>query len=270
MADDKTFRMAPAPEARCPAHPDSAVVATCHRCGRFVCAADAHALLRGTYCDGCADRPEVNILDGFHRAHFGERDGWAKLLGVTGALALAATAFLATGGWTGAAPPALLALTVALAGYGALGVAYFFRVRAARWGLVALLSLCAPLAVGVAGPWALVLLALPGLFVGGAFTSVSSRLFFRLEVPVEALERDWRRRYDNPAARDAVSWAVLGLLLPLALPVALVVAVIALLRVDPTAQPPIGGKTRALFALILSLVALAAWALVFTTGLRPW
>ncbi|MDX2010693.1 MAG: hypothetical protein SFW67_10900 [Myxococcaceae bacterium] len=253
-------------DARCPEHPDSAAIASCQRCGRFVCGADAQVLLKGTFCDACATRPEVSFLDAFKRAHFGVRDGWAWLFGMSGLAALLSAALLATMAFDGRAAGPELAAAGLLCAYGVLGVAFFFGVSSARWGLVGFGALCAVFLLATEGPWAILLMVPPGLFVAAALASVPNRLFFRLEVPVATLEREWRRRYDNPGARQAVSWALLGALLPLFLPIALVSAIIALLKVNPTAQPPIGGRPQALFALAVTVVALALWGLAFSTG----
>jgi hypothetical protein len=252
-------------DARCPEHPDLAAVASCGRCGRFVCQRDAQTLMKGTFCEACAQRPEVNFLDTFRRLHEGTREGWAWFFGVTGLLALVAMGALIANDLV--SPGARgLALVMTLVSFGALGLAFFFRVRAARWGLVAWLGLVAVLVVGFEGPVALWLLVVPALFLTSALLSAPTRLFFRLPVSVDALEREWRRRYDNPMARQAVSWAVLGALLPIFLPGALVTGLIALARVDPTAQPPIGGRRQALTALVIATLACLVWVGLFSVG----
>lgn len=256
--------MSPPADARCPEHPDAVAIASCQRCGRFVCGADAQVLLQGTFCTACAMRPEVSFLDAFKRAHFGVRDGWAWTFGMSGVAALLAAALVLKIALSDDRA-GLFAFAALLGASGALGVAFFFGVPMARWGLALLVGVCALLLLATEGPWALPLVVPPGLIVTSALVSVPNRLFFRLDVPVQTLERAWRRRYDNPGAQQAVSWALLGVLVPLFLPIALVSAALALRRVDPRAQPPVGGKTPALFALVLSCVALLSWAFALTS-----
>jgi hypothetical protein len=254
-------------DACCPEHPDTAALTSCGRCGRFVCHRDAQVLLKGTFCHACAQRPEVNFVDTFLRVHEGQRDGWAWLLGVMGLLSLGTAGLLVPSGIRFDLAPGLeVAVIGLLVSFGALGIAFFLRVAAARWGLVLWLTVVSIVVAGFIGPWTLLLMVPPALLLASALVSVPTRLFFRLPVPVHALEREWRRRYDNPLARQATSWALLGALLPIFLPIALLSSLIALSRVDPTAQPPIGGRGQALTALVVATLAGLAWALVLVLG----
>lgn len=73
------------------------------------------------------------------------------------------------------------------------------------------------------------------------------------------LEREWRRQYDNPLARSALSLGIGSFFVPFFAPIALVTSVIALLRVNPKAQPPIGGRGRAIAGLVLGLLGGLFW-----------
>ena len=219
--------------------------------------------MNGVFCADCAVRPEVDFLDAYKREHWGKRDSWAWLLGLTGLASAAISTFmlttvdLAAPLFTGA-----LAWVVFTALYAVVGVAFWFRVRLARPGLVVLVALLGVVLVASLGPAALVSMVIPLGVAGSALTTTRTKLFFRIDVTAAALEKEWRRLYDNPIARQALSYGVASLFFPLFGPIALVTGFIGLSRVNPAATPSIGGRGAALAGVVLGFVVTLGWILV--------
>lgn len=214
-------------------------------------------LVNGVFCEACAVRPEIAYLETLKQKHWGKRDVWAWLFGLSGVAAVvpgiaAATAVTSTdwasAGW------ALLFFA-----YSIVGVSFWLRLRFARAGLAVLYTLLSLGLFSVAGVFALVSVLLPGLLIISALTNVRTKLFFKMEVPAQLLEREWRREYDNPLARSALSLGFGSFFFPFFAPVAVVTSVIALTRVNSTAQPPVGGRGRAIGGLILGLLGGLFW-----------
>lgn len=262
--------MTPPTDAQCAKHPGVAAVGSCSRCGTFVCADDARRLMQGTFCADCAARPEVAFLDTYRSTHWGKRDSWAWLFGVTGLISAAATVGLlglVDFAELSVAGPLGWALFTAL--YAVTAVAFWARVRLARVALAALVGLLGVVLLRALGPPALVSLLLPVWLTVSALTNVRTKLFFRIEVPPAQLERAWRRGYDTPVARQALSYGIGGLFLPVFAPLAVVLGVVGLLRVDPRATPPVGGRAASLAGVVLGVLVMGAWVAVVANGLAP-
>jgi hypothetical protein len=249
--------------ATCPRHAERTVVGTCTRCGTFVCDEDMRPLVNGVFCADCAVRPEINYLDAYRQAHWGKRDSWAWLMGLTGLASAVTSALLLTTIdvaeplLTGALPWVFFTTL-----YAVLGVAFWFRVRLARPALVALVALLGIVLVASVGPMALVSMIIPVALVGSALTTTRTKLFFQIPVSAAALETEWRRLYDNPIARQALSYGLASLFFPFFAPLALVMGLIGLARVNPKATPSIGGRMPALAGVVLGLLVTAGWVLV--------
>lgn len=243
--------------AFCPRHPDSASVATCQRCGTFVCEHDVKRLVNGVFCEACAARPEIAYLETLKQRHWGQRDAWAWLFGLAGVAAILVAAVAATRTTTSLTNRLVFGAPFVV--FGIVGIAFWLRVRLARIGVALLFGLLAIVLLVEAGPLALVSLLLPGGLLVSMLTDVRTKLFFRIDVSSAVLEREWRRQYDNPLARSALSLGIGSFFVPFFAPIALVTSVIALLRVNPKAQPPIGGRGRAIAGLLLGLLGGLFW-----------
>jgi hypothetical protein len=238
-------------------------VGSCSRCGTFVCEDDVRRLVNGVFCADCAARPEIDYLDAYKRAHWGKRDSWAWLLGLTGMASAATSAFLLT--TIDLAEPLFsgsLPWLVFTALYAVVGVTFWLRVRHARSALVVLVVLLSIVLVAVLGPMALGPMIIPLAIAASALTTTRTKLFFQMDVTAAALEKEWRRRYDNPMARQAMSYGLASLFFPLFGPIAVVTGLIGLSRVNPAATPSIGGRKAALVGVLLGFVVTLGWALV--------
>lgn len=252
---------------RCALHPDALAGATCQRCGGFVCTACTTWVMGRMYCPACAVRPEVNYLEAFRLKLWGQRDASAWLVVVVTELLL----FLALGMLMSLEFVVALACLVSAG----VGLAFFLGMRWARLGLLAVPLLAMLLTAPSAGAPALVFFV-PLMVAVNIFRDTRSRLFFRLEVPERELRRLWDRRVNNPLARHALSLGAGSLLMHVLTPLlsfldvelalsfifmamsmlALVLGTVALRRVDPEAQPPIGRRWEALGAMGLALASL--------------
>ncbi len=225
--------------------------------------------MNGVFCADCAARPEVDYLDAYKREHWGKRDSWAWLLGLTGLASAATSAFLLT--TIDLDEPLLtgpLPWLVFTALYAVIGVAFWRRVQLARRGLF---FIVAPLGVALAvslGPMSVTLLGIPIIAATMALRSTRTKLFFQMEVPVAALEAAWSHQHDNPLARRALSLGLWSLLMPLFAPLAAVMGIIGLRRVRPDARPPIGGRRESLGGLVLGLGVTLYWAV--SIGIKAW
>jgi drug/metabolite transporter (DMT)-like permease len=252
-------------DARCAVHPDVQALASCHRCGGFVCEQDSRLIDARRYCLPCAGRPEVDYLEAFRLKYWGKRDSWAWFFGLGGLVNLmTAAALVITALQSQRAPPSMSALVTVLVTVltGVTGVLFWLGRPIARPGLLVCLLLAggAPLleeglnrAVGLGA------LLFPALIVASALASVRTKLFFKLDVPREKLRRAWDQLHNNTLAQQAPSVAVLGLLVPFVAPLAVVMGAIGLRRVDPSAHPPIGFKGRAIGGLVLGSLGTLFW-----------
>jgi hypothetical protein len=104
--------------------------------------------------------------------------------------------------------------------------------------------------------------------IASAFTNVRSQLFFKLDVPRERLRRDWAIYHDNQAARSAAAMGVGGLLIPGLGLLAIGFGVYAYRKVNPTAHPPIGGRSSALVGIIVGAIDTVLWAFILLYAWR--
>ncbi|WP_426756114.1 B-box zinc finger protein [Myxococcus sp. Y35] len=259
---------------RCALHPDALAGATCQRCGSFLCTTCTTWVMGRMYCPTCAVRPEVDYLETFRLGLWGRRDAGAWLVGGVTVLLVGLALLALVSGDLGAGLACLASAGV--------GVAFFLGLRWARLGLLAVPLLAMLLTAPSLGPPAL-LFFIPLIVAVNIFRDTRNRLFFRLDVPERELHLLWDRRINNPLARHALSLGVFALFMPVfaqmlfilgVLPVltfgfvgvavlAVVLGAVALRRVDPQAQPPIGRRWEALGGLCLGLASLALWGLLY-------
>ncbi len=243
--------------ARCPRHPENSASGACERCGTFFCELDQREVSGRVYCQSCAALADVDYLEAFRKKYWGKRDAWAWLLGAGGALNAVTAAFSAASGQVGAA-----AVQVAAA---ALGICFWLGLRFARIGVV---LLNAALAV-----WLFAQGAGAGLFAGvwpfalslAMIANTRNKLFFKMDVPRETLQKAWHLYHNNIYARIGFMLSFIGLIaFPLAA-VALGLSLVGLRRVDPKAHPPIGRRGQAIAGVVLG-----ALGLLIGPGLLLW
>jgi len=99
----------------------------------------------------------------------------------------------------------------------------------------------------------------PVLITLAIYQNTRNKLFFKEDVPREALEKAWHLYANNTVARAGFILGLIGLAaFPLA-PMALLCSIIGLRRVDPTASPPIGRKGQAIAGIALGAVSTVGW-----------
>ena len=259
-------------QATCSLHPDRAATHTCSRCGAFVCDADHRQLGGNVFCPTCAARADVDYLGAFRQSLWGKRDGWAWLVGI-GALLNAVGGF---GAFASGTP--VYGVIGVLAGV--VGACYFLGMRWARVGL-----LVSPLIGGAAGIVSafaapsltafergqrtgtmLGTMLIPMLVVTAMYFDTRNRLFFKIEVPREKLQKAWDLYSNNPLARGGFMLSLLSLIVPGLGLLSLAMSIVALMRVNPTGHPPIGRKGQAIAGIVLSGLSVAGWALVLVVS----
>jgi len=236
---------------RCATHPDEAASGTCTRCGGFFCAACQRGVLGKVYCAACAERPDVNYLEQFRLKLWGKRDSSTWTMGVW-ALALAAFVVMALRNGQ----------YVSALGFGScagLSVAFFLGMAWSRKALIITPLIFAPVCALLRDFEAIILLVSTSGAAVGVYRNTRSQLFFRLQVPVDRLQRLWHLRENNPIARNALSFAAGALIIPLFAPVAIVLGVLGLQRVNPRATPPVGRRADAIGAIVLGVLVIAGW-----------
>jgi hypothetical protein len=241
----------------------------CFRCGVFLTGESLVLLGTNTFCAECARRPDVDYVEAFRLKHWGKRDGWAWLLGLGGVvnvLAALGSLFFALSEGSTQLREVLLSSGVLLT-FGAVSIAFFFKVRAARWALAALWLCASAVSFSTLG-----LLAIPGalitlLLITTLLTNWRTRLFFELPVSRGKLEAMWRLFHDNVVARNAVTVAFSGLMVPPLAPVGLVMGVVGLRRVDPKAWPPVGRRGYALAGIVLGAMGTLGWGVLLASML---
>ena len=233
----------------------------------FICEADVRAVAGQVLCPACAARPDASYLEEFRAGHWGKRDGFAWLWGLTVPLNLA----LLAGALVTGAP---LAATVNLA-LGAGGTFYFLGRPWAR-GLIFLLPAVtmggtlawmvagatgwpgAPRVIGFAiasGAVALV----PAVVAFNVYFDGRNQLFFQVPLPAPKLQKAWDRHANNGAARSGLLLSLAGLVVPGMSVAGLACSIYGLTRVNPTAHPPIGRKGQAVAGIILGALGVVEW-----------
>ncbi len=200
------------------------------------------------FCVECAQRPEVDYLEAFRLQYWGKRDAWSWLMGFGGVLnAVMVVALTIEGQYISAFSSAL---------WSAVQVAFFFRVRTARWLLVALplLSFAEHAVLGVPFEVLGVLLirVLMGVLISLAIIrSTRNQLFFRIQATPQQLRKAWNLYANNTVARLGFGLSLLGIVFfPLG-PFALGLSILGLRNVNPQAHPPIGRKRQAIAGIVL-------------------
>jgi hypothetical protein len=80
-----------------------------------------------------------------------------------------------------------------------------------------------------------------------------------MEVSPEALKKAWDLYHNNTLARVGVLLGFFGMLIPGVGILALICSTIALRRVNPNAQPPIGRKGQAITGIVLGGLSTLYW-----------
>lgn len=257
------------PGARCHRHPERPAVASCERCGNFLCAGDRVLLDRRVYCATCSARPDVDYLEAYRLKYWGKRDAWAWLFGlgglynvVAGPLLVLATTLSETRERAG-----VLALGALLTLVGINNLCFFFGVKWSRYGVVASTALFGLAQVFTLGPAGLITLAFGLAITASILLNTRNKLFFEMEVSREALKKSWDIYSNNRLARSATLAGIAGLLLGIFAPVALVAGILALRRVDPNAHPPIGNRGYAIAGIVLGVVGTLLWGGILVASL---
>jgi len=245
----------PAPAAAmCPRHPDQPAAGVCTRCGGFFCSADVVRFDDKPFCPSCAALPEVDYLEAFRLKYWGRRDGWAWVfgLGALGNLVLAVVAVVAKNP---------LFVVYALLGM-AVGVGFWLGMRWARVGMAAVVALGIVVNVSLMGPAGASSMIVPILFVISVYQDTRNRLFFKIDVSRERLQKAWNLYCNNSIARAGFIMGVLALLFGPVAVIGLPCSIVGLRRVDPQAHPPIGRRGQAIAGIVLNSVGLAVLAVV--------
>ena len=162
---------------------------------------------------------------------------------------------------------ALLGLTVV---WLVLDVSYFFGASWARTGIV-VMPLVFGAVSGLANRGAGIGLSvvLPTLvsvaIAAAAYRSPRNKLFFKLDVTRDELQRTWDLYRNNQAVRTGLILSFLGLL-PFVSFLSLFLSILGLARVNPDARPPIGRQGQAIAGIVLSLLGILWTVFVLVIG----
>jgi hypothetical protein len=243
----------------CSIHPDRPALFACVRCGAFICEEDQRIVDARMYCLTCAARDDVDYLEAFRKKHWGKRDSWTWMVGFGTVLSLVAVVGnLIDHDWLSAAIAFVFA---------AVGILYFLGIRAARWlMLVAPLITAAILLIAI-GAAAVVGLVLPAAMATGMFFDTRNRLFFKLPVTRQALQRTWHLYANNQMARSGFMLSLAGLVIPGLCVFGLACSAIGLRRVNPQASPPIGRKGQAIAGVVIGIAGCLLWTSVLVMPL---
>jgi hypothetical protein len=261
--------------ATCAEHPTERATGSCERCGRFVCARDERRLGEKVFCVACSARPEVDYLEALRLKHWGKRDGWVWLFGLSGLVGCLAFVGLVGALFSSVAQVVPFALQAAAA---VVELAFFFGQRWARTALMPAVvgSLLAGVVWGAFSSGSVeamasggMLLAIAVVMTGSAVFGARTKLFFKLDPGRAALQRLWSLTHDNPIARSSAVLGLVGFVMPPFAPTAVVCGVIGLRRVNPKAWPPVGLKGYAVTGLVLGALGTVMWVLVIVGALLP-
>lgn len=242
-------------EARCFVHPEEPALGTCVRCGTFFCARDHRTVGDKDYCAACATRPEVDYLEAFRLKYWGKRDAWAWLVGFGAIINLMFGLQLVVSGAEN-----LLFAIIAFAS-AAVGACFWAGLPFARLALCFVPIISMLVGMVTQGAQAFVSGVLPIVITLIIYNDTRNKLFFREQVPPEALRKAWDLYSNNRIARAGFLLSIFGILMPLFAPVALVCSIIGLRRVDLKAHPPIGRKGQAIAGIVLGSIGIL-WGLM--------
>ncbi|WP_224240921.1 DUF4190 domain-containing protein [Hyalangium gracile] len=242
--------------ARCATHPTEASSGTCARCGTFFCPRCVKRISNQDWCSACAARPEVDYLERLRLKLWGRRDAAAWVFGAFGLL-LALITILSVlqrrMSWL---------LQLLMAACAVASITFFLGRKWAREALIVTSLSCAMAFLAVGPRASAVVFLVAGCSVSLLYLNTRNRLFFQEQVSTARLQRLWNVLENNPRARDAMNLGLASLFFPLFAPMALLLGVVALQRVDPHAQPPIGRKGQAIVGIVLGTVMTVLWGLL--------
>lgn len=246
---------------RCPKHPDAPASGTCARCGTFICPQDTRIIDAIVYCETCAQRPDVEWVEAYRQTLLGKRSSveWTMLIGMLPQLLYGGVAvFVAFDNDSERVRSSGVAMLMFASAANGLG--WFLGTRVCRnlhialmgvWALVLGIGLWGSMGMGAAVPTALVL----GV-ASAPLLSTPSKLFFRLPVTRAQVITTYKQLEDNRLARNGLALAILGLFLPPIAVIAICCGAVAFQRVNPNGRPPVGGKGRAIAAIVLGVLGL--------------
>jgi hypothetical protein len=235
--------------ATCPNHPGEPAVGNCSRCGTFLCTAEWTVVDGAGYCPACAARDDVDYLEAFRKKYWGKRDSWAWTIGLGAPAQLLGGLFtLVTGPPEGYLAGVLLVLS------GVNSAFFFFGKPLSRLGLVLLTVAWTASYAFLIGPVALVSGFVGALLVVSILTTTRTKLFFKLDVPRQALAKCWDQLANNALAGTSLALAVGGLLVPGFGLLAIFTGLVALTRVNRKSRPPIGKAGQAIGGIILGVL----------------
>lgn len=239
--------------SRCHAHPDEPALGTCARCGTFYCEQDRWVVNGKTYCEACSVRPEVDYLEGFRLKYWGKRDAWSWLVGFGAVVNVISGLAIFASGETSVMAVGLFGLLA-----GVVGACFWLGIPWARTALIGV-----PIGSMVVGmlagdPTSVGRGIVPLLVTIAIYRDTRNKLFFKLEVPPEALKKAWDLYMNNTMARAGVMLGVLSFIPGVGV-LALICSIIGLKRVNPDATPPIGRKGQAIAGIILGALGTLAW-----------
>lgn len=244
---------APVEGPRCATHPDREALGACARCGNFYCFDERAVFQEKGFCGTCGALPEVDYLETFRLRHWGKRDSWAYVVGVSALAQLAlAVVFFQAQDWLSA----VLSLVAA-----ANAVCYFLGLPFARYGLIVLNMVFAILNTA-SDPNAWTRSVIPIAVSLSVLNNTRNQLFFKVDVSQDKLKKAWDLYANNSIARTGFFLGLVGAVFPPLAIVGLSCSIIGLVRVNPNAHPPIGRKGMAIAGIVLSSIGLA-WGLVF-------
>ena len=263
---------------------DESAGSNCERCGDFADPETLTAVLGREVCESCDQRFQ-RALETYKDQLWGKRDVAVWSLGgfgsfISGIYALSGVVGLFQILTVPGAPP----MYYQMAMFGglfaisfALTFSYFLLQRWARVGIF-ILPLFLPLVLGLSQPasfpWGQSLLngsfcamaVLPALILTVIYIHPRNELAFRIEIEDEELRRLYENSAGNRPAYQSLLTCALGYLIPPLLFVALGLAMAGLRKSAAEAWPPVGGRGRALTALVFSLLGLSFWTLIVLLG----
>jgi hypothetical protein len=240
--------------SRCFAHPEQPALGTCTRCGVFFCEQDRRLVDGKPYCDTCAARPDVDYVEAFRLQHWGKRDGWAWLLGFGAMFNVLTGLFLLSTG----AQDVLLTGLVSLGG-GVVGACFWLGMPWARVAFIFVPVASMLASIMTVGPAGGAVGVMPMLMAIAIYNDTRNKLFFKVDVPRDRLQKAWHLYMNNGMARAGLMLGVLGLFVPGVGLIALVCSFIGLRRVNPNSHPPIGRKGQAIAGLVLGALSSLFW-----------